>query len=291
MKSSGFASMPWRLLRGLGGGLAVLALVACVAAGPQGTPRPAPPDDPPPQTGATTPRGDLVTASDETDAQKRARVRLELASAYFAEGQINTALDEVKRALAINPASGAAYNLRGLIYASLDEHRLAEDSFRRALELQPADGDTRHNYGWYLCRLRRYDEAQSQFTVALAQPQYRNQSKTLLAQGVCQARAGDWVSAEKTLTRSYELDAANPSTAINLAEVLMRRGEFDRARFYVARVNAVPELVDAETLWLAARIEQRRGNLDGANEFGAQLKRRFPTSRQAAAFEGGRFDE
>lgn len=277
---------------GLAGLLLVVAvaLCGCVAAGPTGS-RPVSADDPAASLASSSPRPDLVTASDETETEKRARIRLELASAYFSQGQATTALDEVKRALVINPGSAPAYNLRGLIYASLDEHALADESFRRSLELKPGDADTRHNYGWYLCRLRRYAEAQAQFNTALAQPQYRGQSKTLLAQGVCQARSGDWVAAEKTLLRSYELDAANPSTAINLAEVLLRQGQLDRARFYVARVNAVPEYVDAETLWLAARIEQRGGNREGAQEFGAQLKRRFPASRQAASFDGGRFDE
>jgi type IV pilus assembly protein PilF len=237
------------------------------------------------------PRGDLATASDETEGQRRARIRLELAGAYFSQGQSNTALDEVKRALSFDPNSAAAYNLRGLIYASLSEPGLAEDSFRRSLQLAPTDADTHHNYGWYLCRLRRYPEALAQFDAALAQPQARGQSKTLLARGVCQARAGDWVGAEKTLQRSYELDAGNPATAINLAEVLLRRGEFERARFYVARVNAVPAYADAETLWLAARIEQRRGNREGVDEFGAQLRKRYPTSPQATAYEQGKFDD
>ena len=33
---------------------------------------------------------DLITASDESDASKRARLRLELAGAYFGRGQMTT---------------------------------------------------------------------------------------------------------------------------------------------------------------------------------------------------------
>ena len=244
-----------------------------------------------PSSGAAAPgSGDLRTASDETEAQRRARIRLELAGAYFSQGQSSTALDEVKRALAIDPSSAAAYNLRGLIYASLGELTLAEESFRRSLQLA-SNGDALHNYGWFLCRQRRFGDAQTQFNAALARPEYRGASKTLLAQGVCLARSGDWVQAEKTLQRSYELDASNPATAINLAEVLMRRGELERARFYVSRVNAVPALSDAETLWLAARIEQRRGNAEGVEALGGELRKRFPESRQAQSFERGQFDD
>jgi len=236
-------------------------------------------------------RTDLVTASDETEPQRRARIRLELASAYFSEGKTETALDEVKQALQADPNRSAAYNLRGLIYARLDEPSLAEDSFRRALQLSPGDGDARHNYGWFLCSRQRFADAVSQFGAALALPQYRSHSKTWFAQGVCQARSGDWVAAEKSLLRSYELDAGNPATAVNLAEVLMRRGEYERARFYVGRVNAEPQYANAETLWLAVRIEHRRGNEDGVQQWGEQLQKRFPGSPQAQAYERRKFDE
>jgi type IV pilus assembly protein PilF len=242
-------------------------------------------------TGDTSPRPDLVTASDETDASKRSRIRLELATAYFAQGQSSTALDEVKRALVANPSSVPAYNLRALIYASMGELALADDSFRRALALQPLDPDVLHNHAWYLCNQKRYAEARTEFNTALAQPQYRDRAKTSLALGVCEARGGDYAAAEKALLRSFELDAGNPATSVNLSEVLLRRGDFDRARFYVQRVNAVPEYANAETLWLAARIEHRRGNTEGVDGFGAQLKARYPGSRQTAAFEQGKFNE
>ncbi|MEX8497992.1 type IV pilus biogenesis/stability protein PilW [Leptothrix ochracea] len=234
---------------------------------------------------------DLVTSSDETDVDKRSRLRLELASAYFSQGQTGTALDEVKRALQANPNNVPAYNLRGLIYASLGEPGLADESFRRALQISPQDGDTLQNYGWTLCGLKRYPEAAVQFNAVLALPQWREPAKTLLAQGVCQARSGDLASAEKTLVHSYELDAANMTTALNLSEVLFRRGDLERAFFYIQRVNAVPEKANPETLWLALRIEKKRGHRSAMDELGQQLRSRFPGTRQAIAYERGQFDE
>ncbi|WP_119154402.1 type IV pilus biogenesis/stability protein PilW [Caldimonas tepidiphila] len=233
---------------------------------------------------------DIVTASDETDAQKRARIRLELASGYFARGQLETALDEVKQAIQADPNRAEAYSLRGLIYAALGDERFADESFRRALQLNPRDGNAAHNHAWFLCQRGRFAEAMTQFDAALAAPLYRDASKTLLAKGVCQARAGELAEAEKTLVRGYELDPGNPATGVNLALVLLRRGEAERARFYVRRVNSVPEYVTAETLWLAARIEHRLGNRVGAEEFGSQLRRRFPQSAQAAAYDKGLFE-
>ena len=234
---------------------------------------------------------DRITASDEPDGQKRARARMELAAAYFGRGQMATALDQVKIAIAADPLYGEAFNLRGLIYANLGDQNLAEESFKRALQLNARDADSMHNYGWYLCQQKRFPEAGAFFAQALAVPQYRGIARTLLAQGICQAGAGQLAESEASLSRAYEIDPSSPFTATNLSEVLYRRGEFERARFYVRRVNALPDVANAQTLWLAARIENKLGNRQGANDFGTQLRNRFPESREARAFARGDFDE
>ena len=236
--------------------------------------------------------GDARSASPEPkDPERRAQVRLELAGLYFGRGQNTTALDEVKLALAAKPDLPEAHGLRGLIYASMGEVQLAQDSFLRALQLAPADGGAMHNYAWFLCQQRRFAEADAQFDAAVAQPQYRDSVRTLLAQGVCQARAGRWPEAERTLSRSYELDPSNPVTAFNLSEVLLRRGELERARFYVRRINAIAQQVTAQSLWLAARIERRLGHLDGLQDHGRQLRDRFPQAPETLQFERGGFDD
>ena len=253
-----------------------------------------PPQRQPQQQPASNSNGDSkdrITQSDEPDASKRARVRMELASAYFSRGQMNTALDEVKMAIQADPTLGAAYNLRGLIYASMGDERLAQESFHRALQINPQDADVMQNFGWYLCQQKKFAEADAMFMKALAVPQYPNTPRTLLTQGACQARAGQWVEAERTLQRSFELDSSNPTTAFNLTEVLFHQGQYERARFYIRRVHASPEVINAQSLWLAARIEHRLGNRQGEQEFGSQLRNRFPTSREATAFDEGRFDE
>jgi type IV pilus assembly protein PilF len=234
------------------------------------------------------------TASSEADKgnpERRARARLELASLYLSRGQANEALGDVNDAIAAKPDFAEAYGLRGLIYGALGNMALAEQNFQRALQLAPNDPDARHNYGWFLCQQQRYGDADVQFDNAVAQTQNREVVRTLLAKGVCLARAGKWPEAERTLSRSYELDPSNPATAYNLSDVLLRRGDLQRARFYVGRINAVREQSNAQSLWLAARIEHGLGNETALQDFGRQLRERFPQSTEALQFERGRFDE
>jgi type IV pilus assembly protein PilF len=236
-------------------------------------------------------RQEVPPVRDEQSNARLAGTRLELASLYFGRGEATTALDEVNKAIAAKPDYGAAYNLRGLIHASLGDLQRAEQDFQRALQIDPRDADTMQNYGWFLCQNQRFAPAEVQFQNALAQTGYRNAAMTLRAMGNCQARDGKLADAARSLMRSYELDPSNPATAVNLAEVLYRQGEYARASFYIDRVNSRPGQSNAQSLWLAARIEQRLGNNVQVQALGSQLRSRYPLSPQTLAFEQGRFDE
>lgn len=242
-----------------------------------------------PATGATGGR-DWVTESDEPQARKRARTRLELAAGYFEQGQVTVALDEVKQAIQIDPTYAAAFNLRGLIYTQLRDLPLAEESFQQALRLDPRDGDTWHNLGWMYCQDARYPAAIDAFRRALDAPAYRSPARTWMAMGVCQARAGQADAGERSLLRAFELDPGHPVVLYNLALLLYQRGDAERARFFIRRLNNA-EWANAESLWLGIKIENRLQNRVAADQLGEQLKRRFPGSREAGAYERGAFDE
>lgn len=237
--------------------------------------------DPRAATGAVTP----------ADPERRAQARLELAGLYFSRGQHQTALDEVRQALEARPDWSDAIGLRALVHAALGDTARAEQDFLRAAQLAPDDGNLLHNHGWFLCQQRRFAPAEALFDRALAMPRYDGVARSLMAKGVCQARAGRWPEAERSLSRSFEIDPSNPVTAFNLAEVLLRRGELERARFYAGRVNAVPEQVSAQSLWLAVRIERRLGNVQGVQDLGRQLRERFAQSPEALRLERGRFED
>lgn len=233
---------------------------------------------------------EILTDSDEPEARKRARIRLELAVGYFEQGQTGIALDELKQSIAADPGYGDAYSLRGLIYMRLNDFPFAEESFKKALTISPQDSNVMHNLAWLWCQQAKYPQAQQLFVQALSNPQYAERAKTLRAQGLCQVRAGLLGDAERSLMKSYEIDAGNPVTAYNLATLLFQRGDFVRAQFYVRRLNN-SELANSESLWLGIKVERRMENRDAMTQLAAQLEKRFPQSREAGAYQRGAFDE
>ena len=233
---------------------------------------------------------EIVTASDEPETHRRARIRLELASNYFESGQTQVALDEVKQALIANPVYVDAYNLRGLIYMQLDDYAKAEESFKRALVINNTASGIMHNYAWLLCQQVRYTEADQHFEKVMTDPAYRSRGRTLMAQGVCQKRSGKNEKAEITLLKAYELDSGNPIVAYNLSSLLFEKGEFIKAQFYIRRLNN-SELANAESLWLGIKVERALRDEVTQKQLATQLSKRFPESRENALRERGEFNE
>jgi len=258
----------------LGGLLAatVLGLAGC-ASGPQ-----------------RSDKSDLVTASDESDTRKRARIRLELAVNYFSEGKTTIALDELKQSIAVDPGLFEAHNLRGLIYMRLNELSLADDSFRQALSLSPKAATVQHNYGLLLCQQGRMAAAADMFSAALANPGYNERAKTWMIQGLCQAKAGQAQAAETSLLNAYQLDPGNPVISYNLGIGLYQRGEYPQAQRYLARLNG-SEWANAESLWLGAKTAKAMGDTQSLRALGQTLVQRFPSSKESLWLERQSFNE
>ncbi|WP_311221602.1 MULTISPECIES: type IV pilus biogenesis/stability protein PilW [unclassified Acidovorax] len=232
----------------------------------------------------------VVTPSDESEVRRRARIRLELAVNYFQMGQTTVALDEVKQAVATDPAFADAHHLMALVYMRLGNFAQAEESLRRAQGLKPGDPDIMHNFGWLQCQRQRYAESRQWFDRALAVPTYTARSKTLMSQGICLERSGDTAAAEQALTKAYELDAGSPVIGYSLASLKFRKGDAKQAQFYVRRVNN-GEFANAESLWLGVRVERALKDSIAMRQLGEQLRKRFPDSRELLAYERGAFDE
>ena len=240
--------------------------------------------------GASAARGEIVTDSDESDQRKRARIRVELALGYFQQGKTNIALDEIKLAIAADPTFSDAYSLRGLVYMALNDFAFAEESFNKALSIRQKDPNVLHNLGWLKCQQAAFGPSLTFFEQALADPAYMGRAKTLMAQGLCQVKAGMLTEAEGSFLKSYEYDAANPVTGYNLSRLLFQKSELNRAQFYIRRLNNT-EFANAESLWLGIKVEKKMGNLQAVEQLASQLEKRFSQSPEAASYRKGTFDE
>ena len=240
--------------------------------------------------GPSHPR-DLPTASDHTEADRLAQVRLELASGYFSMGQVSTALDEVKRALAVKPDFPEALSLRGLIYGQLGETALAEGSFRRALQLTPRDPNLMHNYAWFLCQQRRWQEADAWFGQATDRASSQDAPRSWRARGVCLAAGQRLEEAVDALWRADRMEPAHPVTVYHLALALLALDRLTQARSTIEAVLQRVETTTEPSLWLAVRMAHRARDEPARQRWAGLLQSRFPGSVPARLVAEGVYDE
>ncbi|CAN5406420.1 type IV pilus biogenesis/stability protein PilW [soil metagenome] len=241
-------------------------------------------------TGDHSESRELQTSSDQTDNQKRARIRMQLAIGYFEQRQFPVALDEIKLALQADPNFVDAYSVRALVYMEMGETRLADENFKQAMKLAPNSPDIANNYGWYLCQNGRESESLAYFDSALKNKSYQSPAKALHNAGVCTMKLKDVAGAEAFFLDAFKLDPSSLPTAVNLAQIYYQRQDYQRSQFYVGRA-VKGDLLTPEVLWLAIKVEHKLGNKPVENSLGTQLRRRHPTSRESAAYQRGAFDE
>ncbi len=237
--------------------------------------------------------GDLKTASDQTSTEKRASIRLQLAIGYFQEGKLEVALDEVKKAIAVNPDFADAYGVRALIYAQLGELKLADDSYQRALRLSPNNPELSNNYGSFLCQNGRGAESLRYYDAAIRNPTYQSPFKAMQNAGSCSIRLKQYDVAERYLLDALRLEPDHPVTNANLARVYYERRDYKRAGIFINRVKSTAKLDDLgpDVLWLAVRIDRRLGDKESESSMATLLRRHHPGSAEFAAFQRGAFDE
>lgn len=227
--------------------------------------------------GACTPAQPRNQASDIDRGLTPAEVNTQLAIGYMQQGRPDVALAKLERALEQDPNLPAAHNAMGLLRERLREFDKAETHFRRALALDPRDSSAHNNYGTFLCRRDRFREAEQQFLAAVENPLYLTPDEAYENAGLCALREPDRPKAEAYFRKALGLNARLPKSLFQMAQLDYDRGEYESARAYLSRYQAVSGHT-AGSLWLAIQTERKLGNLDQAASYALLLRANFPES-------------
>jgi type IV pilus assembly protein PilF len=224
-----------------------------------------------------------------TEPRNRAKIHTELGAAYFERGNMAVALEHLRTATTADPNYALAYSMLGLVYADLKENKLAQSNFERALSLSPNDPDINHNFGGFLCRTGREDESIKYFMQAVSNPLYTQPWRSYSAAGLCMLNKNKVKEAEEYFQRALRLDADDPTALLSMAQIRYRQGNLEEARKLVLRFNKIVP-PNAESLWLALRVERKLGERNAEAGYANQLRRRFVNSREYQLLQRGEYD-
>ena len=217
----------------------------------------------------------------ETETQKAVISNTSLGLEYMNRGQFEVALGKLKKAIKEDPNYAPAQTVIAVLYERIGELDLAGKHYKKAYELTPADGDVNNNYGVYLCKTGREDQAIKHFLLSLDDPFYTTPAIAMTNAGSCALGKGDYVQADEYLRRALKIEADFSDALINLSKLQYAQKNYLMARAFMQRYEVVASH-GAETLLLAFQIETASNNSKSAIAYKRMLESNFPESDQAA---------
>ena len=224
------------------------------------------------------------------DARRRADIRVELASNYYADGRMDLALAEIARALDAQPSNAEALGLKGLVLMQLGDAKQGERNLQQAVRIEPDNPRLLNNLGWLVCQSGDPQRALPYFERTLAQRGYASPATALANAGLCSLRAGDARTAEANLVRAQSLDPLLPTAQDGLAQLAFARADYIAARHHLARLLNTRDATPEHFL-MAVRVERMLGDQAAEQSLLTQWRRRYPESQQLQAYLRGESDE
>lgn len=216
-----------------------------------------------------------------SDADTRAAVHTELALGYLQRDQKKTALDELEHALDIAPSHSQANYVMAMLQTQLGHPEKADRHYRRALESDPQNSVAAHDYGIFLCKEGKVEEAMKYFESALDNPLYRRKTLTNLRAGECLINMRtDRRGAERYFRAALKANPRLGPALYYMADISYAREEYLAARGYIERYFAAGPDTPASLL-LAVKIESKLSAKDVAKEYATRLKKKFASSDEA----------
>jgi len=209
-----------------------------------------------------------------------ASLYVQMAEEYYHRGQTEIAFRRAQQAIEADTSYPKAHVWIGFLYEQMGKSDLALQHYQRALGLAPNNSDVLYAFGAYLCRQKRYAEADGYFRRALDSPLYATPWIAMTNAGNCASSAGNLVKAE-----GYYRDAivANPTfgpAMVKMAELEYKRGDPSGAKSYMDRYFDPSTLrtpaMARTALEIAIRTERQLGNRARAAEYEKVLRANFP---------------
>ena len=222
----------------------------------------------------------LKKDSAQSEKIEAARVHTELGQKYMQQGKLEIALDNLNKALAYDHDYVDAHTVIAVLYERIGDQKQAEEHYRRAAQIKSKGGNELNNYGTFLCKIGRYDEAAGYFDRAVADPFYKTPEVALTNAGTCLLKGGKRDQAEVVLRKALDRSPDNPEALFQLASALYEKGEYFKARAFMQRFESVGQ-ARPESLMLGRNIELRLGNASAASDYTRRLLQSFPESQQA----------
>lgn len=218
--------------------------------------------------------------SSDQMASEAAQYNLELGVGYLRKGELQMALDKLKKAVEQDPSLADAHMALGFLYEQIDQPGNAEKHMRKAAKLAPDDPQVLNAFAVMQCQHGSTDEALKTFSRAASIPLNRSPEAAYTNAGVCARDGGMLDEADQYFRKALAKNPSYDEALLQLASLNFERQDYFSARAFIERFLQGNKAT-AEALMLGVRIERAMANTSVGNDYAARLLREFPDSPEA----------
>ncbi len=204
----------------------------------------------------------------------------ELGARYYTNGSYELAKERLIIALDIDPKMGKAHTTLALTFEQLGNNRLALEHYSEAVRVAPKNTFALNAYAGYLCRQRRFDDAEKQFNRALKIPENDSRHVVMTNAGACMTQKPDYGRAEKYFRDALQERSTYGEALLQLAALKHKTGDNLHSRAFLQRYHERNK-TSAATLYLGIQVENALGDDRASTDYANQLLRDFPDSLEA----------
>lgn len=225
-----------------------------------------------------------ITSKPTVDFRKAALINVEMGEKYLAMGQVIRAKTKFLHALKLSPKLPEAHSSIGYFYETVGDVEEAEMHHKQAIKLSEANkGGFYNNYGIFLCRQKRYKEADAFFNKAIKDKQYVKTAEAYENAGFCALHGSDEAKAYAYLEAAVRRDPQRASASLELARIEAARNHHLIAKDYLEKYRAQGEPT-SRSLWLGIQINKKLGHANEVASAALLLKGKFPDSPEYKSY-------
>ncbi len=225
----------------------------------------------------TTTSGPPKSKEDSGDA---AGINFQLAIKYYRNGKYDLARDRLLLSTELDPKRPVVWSTLAMTYEQLGNLRLAEEAHSEALKTGPRNFDVLNGYAVFLCRQRRFDDAEEQFESSIKVSTNDNPELMMTNAGVCMTQKPDYAKAESFFRRALDRRPVHGEALLQMALLKHQTGDDLIGRAFLQRyMEYYP--ADQGVLYLCVLIEGKLGDSKARTDCENELLRDFPDSPEA----------
>ena len=239
--------------------------------------------------------GKPAPVAEKVDNIDAAKTRIALGLQYLKVGQMSNAKFNLEKAKTFAPNLSNVHTAFAYYYQQVGENTLAEDAYKKALKLDSNDADALNNYGTFLCKMKRFDEAEKTLLKAINVPSYLQVAQSYENAALCALENKQYEKAKQYFDQSLSHSALRANTLVNVAGLSYAMGEYKQAQQYAQRLENIG-VVSPRVLLLRALIELKLGRMSQSKKYGTTLVSMYVKSPEALmylskSFENSEFEQ